>query len=221
MRPPQPSRMSPGDFQRLVNTGEGTYLEFKRTISSPEKVAREIAAFANTRGGILLIGVEDNRTVTGVESFWGEEPALEKALDYCCDPPVDAEIELLEWKNREVVIVRIPEAERKPVYVEADGKRAVFIRQKDKSVQASRETATLLRNETSGRGVTFRYGPNEQRLFRYLAEYGRVTVREYADLVNISQRRAGRILVDLVSAGVLRHFTQEKTEFFTHATDPV
>lgn len=217
MKNPVQSSMTIPDFIRLVKTGEGSYLEFKRTISSPEKVAREIAAFANTRGGILLIGVNDNKSVVGVESFYEEEMALEKALDFYCQPPVDADIEILPYYERELIIVRIPEAERKPVSVDADGKRTVYIRDKDKSVQASKEVAAVLRNATSASGITFQYGPNEQRLFRYLGEYGRITVSEFANLVNISQRRASRVLTNLVSAGVLRLFTHEKQEFFTHA----
>lgn len=217
MKNPVQSNMTIPDFIRLVKTGEGSYLEFKRTISSPEKVAREIAAFANTRGGILLIGVNDNKSVVGVESFYEEEMALEKALDYYCQPPVDADIEILPYYERELIIVRIPEAERKPVAVDADGKRTVYIRDKDKSVQASKEVAAVLRNSTSSSGIKFEYGPNEQRLFRYLGEYDRITVSEFANLVNISQRRASRVLTNLVSAGVLRLFTHEKQEFFTHA----
>ncbi len=218
MKAPVVSNMSLADFKRLVKTGEGTYLEFKRTISSPEKLAREIAAFSNTRGGILIIGVNDNKTITGVESFYEEEMALEKALDYYCRPAVDADIELLPYyDDRELIIVRIPEAERKPVAVDADGKRTVYIRDKDKSIQASKEVASVLRNSTSASGINFQYGPNEQRLFRYLGEYERITVSEFANLVNISQRRASRTLVNLVSAGILRLFSHEKQEFFTHA----
>ncbi len=217
MKNPVQSNMTIPDFIRLVKTGEGSYLEFKRTISSPEKVAREISAFANTRGGILLIGVNDNKSVVGVESFYEEEMALEKALDYYCQPPVDADIEILPYYERELIIVRIPEAERKPVAVDADGKRTVYIRDKDKSVQASKEVAAVLRNSTSTSGIKFEYGPNEQRLFRYLGEYDRITVNEFANLVNISQRRASRVLTNLVSAGVLRLFAHEKQEFFTHA----
>ncbi len=209
--------MSIPDFIRLVKTGESGFLEFKRTISSPEKVAREIAAFANTRGGILLIGVNDNKSVIGVESYYEEEMALEKALDYYCQPAVDADIEILPYYERELIIVRIPEAEKKPIYVDADGKRTVYIREKDKSLQASKEVAAVLRNSTSQRGIHFQYGPNEQRLFRYLGEYDRITVSEFANLVNISQRRASRALTNLVSAGILRLFTHEKQEFFTHA----
>jgi predicted HTH transcriptional regulator len=212
---PIPSQMSVGDLKRLVKTGEGTYLEFKRTISSPEKIARELAAFANTRGGIMLIGVDDDKTLLGVESFYEQEYLLDKAINFCCIPPLDVEVETVTYKNRDVIVVRVHEAEIKPVYVEQDDRRYVFIREKDKSMQASREVEQVLRNSTASSGVTFEYGPNEQKLFRYLNEYQRISVKEFSNLVNISHRRASRILVNLVSAGILRLFNHEKSEYFT------
>jgi hypothetical protein len=48
------SKMDYLDVKNLAETGEGTYLEFKRTIPSAHKIAREMAAFANTKGGTLL-----------------------------------------------------------------------------------------------------------------------------------------------------------------------
>lgn len=46
---------------------EGKALEFKRDLSSPEKVMRTVVAFANGAGGTLLLGVEDgSRRVRGV-----------------------------------------------------------------------------------------------------------------------------------------------------------
>jgi predicted HTH transcriptional regulator len=214
-RPPVPSRMSVGDLKRLVKTGEGTYLEFKRTISSPEKIARELAAFANTRGGTMLIGVDDDKRLLGVESFYEQEFLLDKAINYCCIPALKTTVETVTYKDREIIIVKVDEAEVKPVYVEQEGKRSVFVRDKDQSRQASREVEMVLRNTTSRNGIRFEYGPNEQRLFRYLHEYHRISVREFANLVNISPRRASRILVNLVSAGILNLFSHEKTQYFT------
>ncbi|MCH8495476.1 MAG: ATP-binding protein, partial [Balneolales bacterium] len=74
--------MSVGDLKRLVKTGEGTYLEFKRIISSPEKIARELAAFANTRGGTMLIGVNDDKKIVGVDSYYEQDFLLDKAINY-------------------------------------------------------------------------------------------------------------------------------------------
>ena len=47
------------DLVPLLSRQEGKTLEFKRDLSSPDNVLRTIVAFANTSGGVLLIGVED------------------------------------------------------------------------------------------------------------------------------------------------------------------
>lgn len=38
----------------LIEQGEGVSVEFKRRFTSPEKIAKELCAFANTHGGYLL-----------------------------------------------------------------------------------------------------------------------------------------------------------------------
>ena len=51
----------------MIANGENSAVEFKRDDVSPEKLAREIVAFANTQGGKILLGVEDDGTITGLQ----------------------------------------------------------------------------------------------------------------------------------------------------------
>ena len=60
--------MRRSELKELIAEGESTTLEFKRKFTSPEKIAKEIAAFANTKGGYLLIGVDDDKRIYGVKS---------------------------------------------------------------------------------------------------------------------------------------------------------
>ena len=46
----------------LISQGEGEQLDFKREISSSIRIAKSLSAFANHKGGTLLIGVNDNKT---------------------------------------------------------------------------------------------------------------------------------------------------------------
>lgn len=209
------SGISLGDLKQLIKTGEGTSLEFKRIISSPEKIAREICAFANTRGGNLLIGVNDDKTIVGVESYQEQEFLLEQAAELICIPQVNYTMEILPYYLRDIMLVKIHEAAIKPVSVQTENTSLVFVRRQDKSIRASKEVIHILKNESSNRGVTFEFGPNERLLLRYLNEYEKITVREFSNLVNISKRRASGILVDLVSVGVLRLFSHEKNDYFT------
>lgn len=51
----------------LLRRNEGKTLEFKRDLSSPDGVLRALTAFANTAGGMVVIGVEDGtKRVRGV-----------------------------------------------------------------------------------------------------------------------------------------------------------
>jgi predicted transcriptional regulator len=62
-------------------------------------------------------------------------------------------------------------------------------------------------------------GDNERRLFKYLEANERITVRELGRLINISDRRASRMLIRLVRAGVVWIHTHEKEEYFTLSSD--
>lgn len=209
------SQMSAADLRNLIQRGEGTYLEFKKTIPSPEKIAREIAAFANTNGGTILIGVDDYKNITGISAYFEEEFLLMEASQKCCVPPVSLKIELVHSGVNDVMVVRVPEAEKKPIYVKNKKKRLVYIRAKDESILASDEQVEVLKQTYSENGVTFEYGKNEQMLFRYLNEYGEITVSKFAQIINVTTYRASKILVNLVSAGVLKLFRKYETDYFS------
>ncbi|HLP16183.1 MAG TPA: RNA-binding domain-containing protein [Bacteroidota bacterium] len=212
------------DVKLMVEEGEGFELEFKRKVSSPQKIARTLIAFANTRGGIMLFGVDDDGTLVGVESEKEELDLIFRAGEFYCDPPVIPEIEIVPYKHRDVIVAIIAESDDKPhalVNDETDESK-IFIRVNDKTVPASKEVIKVLRDERADRPpLTLTIGENERRLFEYLEKHERVTVDEYADAINVSKRRASRILTTLVRAGVIRIHTIEKSDFFTLAADEI
>jgi len=103
------------------------------------------------------------------------------------------------------------------VYLKNEKKRKVFVRDKDKSILASDEMAEILKHQHSGNGVTFEYGDKEQMLFRYLNEYGEITVQKFSQLINVTTYRASKILIHLVSAGILKLFRRSETDYYTFA----
>jgi predicted HTH transcriptional regulator len=114
-----------------------------------------------------------------------------------------------------VIVVKVPEVSNKPVYNKSKKKRLVFIREKDESVLASDEMAEILKQKYSDEGVTFEYGDKEQLLFRYLNEYGEITVLKFSQVANVTSYRASKILINLVSAGVLKLFRRSETDYYT------
>ncbi len=211
------SQMDYLDVKNLAQTGEGTFLEFKRTIPSAYKIAREIAAFANTKGGTVLIGVDDDKSLVGVLGYQEEEFLLSKAARELCQPAVDIIIEIVHFGDRDLLVIKVPEATDKPIYVQEDDEATVFMREKDQNKVASKEIIEIIKKKNSDEGVTFEYGPIEQKLFRYLNEYGEITVKKFAQVVDIPRAKASRILVNLVSADILNLFRKDNIDYFTYS----
>jgi predicted HTH transcriptional regulator len=205
------------ELMTRIEEGEGLTTEFKRRVSTGEKIAREMIAFANTRGGVILFGVDDNRSIVGVDSEKAELEEITIAAAHLCDPPVTHLVTIFNVGNRDVICIEIPESERKPHYlVDGTDEQKAFVRVGEHSVQASREMLRILRHQHGpSEPVRLVFGEAEKRLFAYFEKQPRITVKEYARLINVSERRASRLLVRLVRAGAVAIHTHEKTDFFT------
>lgn len=226
------------ELHELIENGENSSVEFKRRFSSAEKIAKEMIAFANTKGGMLLFGVDDNKTVVGVESEKGELELIDTVAKFYCEPEVKYEYEILHIYKKDVIVVSIPESTNKPhTLIEnnsmikstqnetngeptnGSGLPRVYIRIKDKSVLASRETIRILkRSNPNSPPMILTLGDKEKFLLDYLAKHERITLKELRKHLNISERRASRILVNLVRAELIRlnpGFSGEKEDFYT------
>jgi len=207
------------ELYNLIEDGENSTVEFKRKFSSPEKIAKEMIAFANSKGGKILFGVDDDRTIVGVESEKGEMELIDTAARFYCEPEVIYEYEIISIKKKDVVVVHIPESKNKPHRVISDDNEdeyKVYIRYNDKSVHASRETISILKGSNpKSHPVKINFGEIEKSLMKYLGENEKITVKGFKKLANISERRASRILVALVRAQIIRHHRVDNNEFFT------
>ncbi|MCO6465258.1 MAG: ATP-binding protein [Bradyrhizobiaceae bacterium] len=213
--------MNRHELREIIAGGESSTVEFKRKYTSIEKFAREIIAFANTDGGVLLVGVDDDGKIVGVES----EKELQEVVaitQHSIVPWLQLDMEVVEIDFRDVVVIRVPRSATKPHrYVstnsndEALDKKA-FIRNGEQSVEASREMVKVLEGQSPhAPPITLSIGDRERRLFTYLERYGKASVNDFARLVNISRRRASQILVRLVRAGVLHIHNDGAHDFFT------
>lgn len=216
--------MNNKELHLLLEEGEGFQLEFKRKVSSPEKIARALIGFANTKGGTILFGVDDDTTIVGVESEKTEVEMIQTAGRSYCDPPIEPNIEIVPYRGKDIIAVTVEESDEKPhsLIVGSDSSddpdTKVLIRVKDKTVVASKEVVKILQSESpEAPPLRISIGDTERRLFDYLDKNDRITVKQFGKLVNISNRRASRVLIQLVRAGVLRIHTHEKEDFYTLA----
>lgn len=207
------------ELNELIEGGENDKVEFKRKFSSPEKIAKEMIAFANSKGGKILFGIDDDKSIKGVESEKGELELITTAARFYCEPEIIFSTEIILFKSKDIVIVDIQESKTKPhrlITENNDDDQKVYVRLNDKSILASKETIRILRNSNEDSpGLKVYIGDLEKALFDFLNQNEKITVKGFKKLVNISERRASRTLVNLVKAKIIRHHYFGNEEFFT------
>ena len=124
----------------LLRGGEDSTVEFKRDDVRNHDLAKELVAFLNLDGGIVLLGVEDNGGVSGTTRERLEEWVAELCRSKI-EPPV---IPALSWAreaepNRDVLAVRIAAGPNKPYARVHDNRRTYFVRVGSTSQEASRD----------------------------------------------------------------------------------
>jgi predicted HTH transcriptional regulator len=210
--------MNKYQLQQLVAQGEGLQLEFKRKANHPDKIVKEVVAFANTKGGKLLIGVDDDKSIVGLKYANEDEFVLKQAIDKHCKPAVQYTIErVLVAPNRIVLVFDIQAHTQKPVFVIYNFERqtgVAYIRVADQSLQASREMRQILQGIAEERTIAFTYSAKEQVLLRYLAQHPQIDVQTYAQIAQLSMKEAAMVLVDLTIAKVLTVQPEEMKDWF-------
>ncbi len=211
------------ELRRLVRKGEGSYLEFKRKARHPDKIAREMLAFANSEGGLLLIGVDDDLSIHGVKFPDEDIYAIETFLNKYTYPEIPYRLEKINvTASRHILAYHIEESQRKPHFMRAlqeDGKKQAFVRVNDMSITASREMIQVLRNERRNRGVHLRLGEREKGILEYLDKKSSITLRETQQHFKLNKRKASTLLILLVRAGLLNIHPSEKGDFYSLAEE--
>ena len=203
------------EIQALVKRGESNTLEFKRKVTHPEKIVREIVAFANTQGGDLLIGVDDNGEIPGLKYAEEEAYALENAVKKYCRPPLLMQKDIVPISSKKSVIRYVIEASKKKPHVVKEALKSIaYVRFKDRSVQASKEVREILRRQRRQKDIRFTFGEKEKLLMEYLEQYGSITLDDFAKLAGIRKYYASKALILLVLAKVLKVEPQDGKDIY-------
>ena len=138
---PQTSRT---ELLRLIRGGEDTFLELKVKLSNPEKIAQGIVALANTGGGVIVFGVNDQLRVEGVDD---PERVQEDLVRICREevyPPLVPFIDRIALDNGRRIVALDIESKRRP-YRTRDGR--FYLRIGAEKREASREEISALLDE--------------------------------------------------------------------------
>jgi len=169
---PQTSRT---ELLRLIRGGEDTYLELKVKLSNTEKIAQEICALANTGGGVIVFGVNDQLRVEGVDDPEGVQEDLVRICREELQPPLVPFIDRVSLDNGRRIVALDIESKRRP-YRTRDGR--FYLRIGAEKREASREEISSLLDES--RPIRYEDVPalgatiddiDEAHLWSYLREF--------------------------------------------------
>ena len=120
--------MTAEQLQALILLGEHSRQQFKRRISHPDALAAELVAFSNSGGGTLLIGVDDDGTIAGLDAaeVRRSNQMLSNTASQHMRPPISFQTENVQTEQGLVIVVSIPDGISKP-YLDHQGR--IWIKQ--------------------------------------------------------------------------------------------
>ena len=100
----------------IIENGEDSFHQLKTKFTSIDKLAVEISAFANSDGGMLLIGVADDGRIIGLERKDIQElnQWVAHATSQMIEPPIFVTTEIVKCENSKIMIIHVPRGLHKP-----------------------------------------------------------------------------------------------------------
>ena len=207
-------------IQDLIKEGEHQMLDFKFEISDSRRIARSLAAFANTDGGRLLVGVKDNGAIAGVRSD-EEIHMIQADAEMYCQPKVEYTTEEWEINGKTVLEVIIPkDKHHKHKAPDNQGVYKIFVRVKDENLVADSVLIKVWKADKFARPAKIAFTDTETLLLHYLKEHGEITLKEFQELAHISKRKAEAILADFILVGTITLVQTSQNTVFRLVEDP-
>ena len=151
---------------------ENDFCELKSILTKDLK--KEIIAFANTNGGKIYIGIDDNGKVIGVKDIDNDLQAITGMINEGIKPSLIeyAQIKVEELDGKNLIIIDIQSAPNKPYYLAEKGLKpsGVYLRHGASCIQASDEIIKKLIFEHSGLTFEEMLSKDQKLTFNYLKQ---------------------------------------------------
>ena len=102
-----------GEIKTVLDKGETLAIEFKSDVKGlPDRdLVAAVVAMANTEGGLILLGVEDDGRVTGIQSHHQDTMGLMALIANRTSPSVAVSTELIEWGGKKILCITVPKSQ--------------------------------------------------------------------------------------------------------------
>lgn len=133
------------ELLEIIANGENSGVEFKRDDIRPEQLAKEIVALANLRGGMVLLGVEDDGAISGVQRDDLETWVMDIVFGRYIHPLLLPFYEVIALDDgKRVAVVSIATGTSKPYVLRHNGREDIYVRVGSTSRLATREQQARL-----------------------------------------------------------------------------
>src|ERR1700738_5337065 len=96
-------------LEELLSRNEGKTLEFKENSQSLQKIIQTIIAFANTAGGVLLIGVKNQtKEIVGLMNILQEEEKIANSIADSVSALLIPNLQFCSFRDRDMLIITVP-----------------------------------------------------------------------------------------------------------------
>lgn len=127
------------ELLEIIANGENSGIEFKRDDIRPEQLAKELVALANFQGGRLILGVDDDGAISGLQQKNTQEWVLNIFRDKIFPQIIPFYEELKIDDTHRVAVITVASGVSKPYTVKHNNREDIYIRMGDRSELASRE----------------------------------------------------------------------------------
>lgn len=99
-----------------ISNGEDSYTQFKENITNNDKLAEELVAFSNSKGGVLIIGVTDNNDIVGLsdDDIRRLNQLVRNVINSNITPPIYPITEIKTIEEKKLLIVTVEDGSNKP-----------------------------------------------------------------------------------------------------------
>ncbi|QKF83364.1 RNA-binding domain-containing protein [Halarcobacter ebronensis] len=114
-----------------ISLGESKTLEFKQELPENKKIAKTVISFSNTAGGKLIIGVDDDRNIVGIEeeNIFELQDKIASIIYDNCTPNIIPEIYTVNCEGKLLLVVEVFRGNLLPYYLKSEGKnQGTYIR---------------------------------------------------------------------------------------------
>jgi ATP-dependent DNA helicase RecG len=140
--------MEPSELSDIIQKGESTKIQFKERLPHPDSLAQEMAAFSNTEGGLIIIGVNDKSGALNGLSFTEIQATNMQLVNVASQsvfPPVIITTETVTINGNNLLVVTLKEGISKP-YKDRNGSIFVKNGSDKRKVTSNDEIARLLQS---------------------------------------------------------------------------